>query len=392
MVPDAAALHLAAIHMPEIGGADFDLGQTRLLGFAPVAGLDALHAAMAAVPGPTVHVHRGPAGGGGAMIAVLHQAEPDVPFVGRGRDALTASLKSIQQRLEVACQAGPFLPMDPAAACCPTAVLPRLLADQWDHLVAALVRHGTCQQWDIELRWRPEDVISKSRSEIAPAAALGNEALAEAVGSTLRRERDRREAALLIALGPAVLAFAEGGAACAETQVAVTVLVASGGDAAVEAALDAMASEHVEGASIDMRGPLPPLSFFAVRLESVDQQAVIDAWATLGLADRVDLSTLHRQWRLRAAAVHPDRRPNLTVAGEATGETDGRPRVSDLTDAYRLLRDLLPAETTFDGHTLTGLLSRAGHRLVIPADVTNRVVRGGRASEHMSVSLPERLS
>ncbi len=389
---DAAAMYLAAIHMPETRGADFDLGQTRLLGFAPLAGLDALHAAMEAVPGPALQVHRGPAVGGGSMIAALHQAEPDAAFASRGREALTASLKSIQQRLEVACQAGPFLPMDPGAACCPASVLPRLLAGQWDHLVAALVRHGACQQWDIELRWRPEDVVARHRGEIAPAAALGSEALAEAVGSALRGERDRREAALLAALGPAVLAFAKGGAACAETQVVVTVLVASGGDTAVEAALDGMAAEHIEGASIDMRGPLPPLSFFAVRVEAVEERAVIDAWATLGLGDRVDLSTLHRQWRLCAAAAHPDRLPNLTVTGETVGDTHGRPAVPDLTDAYRLLRDLLPAKTTFDGHTLASLLSRAGHRLVIPADVTKRSEPHGRAFGQASDQVPERLS
>jgi hypothetical protein len=111
-------------------------------------------------------------------------------------------LKSVQCRLEVACQAGPFLPMDPAAACCPTKSVPRLLANEWDALAVALARDGARQQWDIELRWTPEDVVARHRSKIAPAAALGPQALADVVGVVLRNERVQRETALLTALAP----------------------------------------------------------------------------------------------------------------------------------------------------------------------------------------------
>lgn len=376
---------MAKIDMAKIDMAEMTMQLTRLLGFAPLAGLDALHAAMGAVPGPQLQVQHAPSGdaGDGPTVAALFQDEPEVPFGGRSRDALTAGLKSVQRRLEVACQAGPFLPMDPAAACCPSASVPRLLASGWDALSVALACHGARQQWDIVLRWTPEDVVARHRDEIAPAAALGQQALADAVGVALRSERVRRESALLAALAPAVLDFASGGAACAETQVMVTVLVASGCEAAVEAALDGMAAQDVEGASIDMRGPLPPLSFFPVRVAAVDAQAVTGAWATLGLEDAVDLAGLHRQWRLHAAAVHPDRQPAL--AGEAANVA-----VSDLTDAYRLLRDLLPAEAKAGGQTLKSLLRRAAHRLIMPADTTNRAAPPERAP--MRESVPEMQS
>lgn len=335
-------------------------GQTRILGFAPHAGVDALLAVMAAVPGPEPYTHSaGP--GSCPTVAALVQSEPDVPLLGRGRKALAASLLTVQRRLEIGCQAGPFLAMDPAAACCPSAGVPRLLATQWDALESALAQYGALQQWDIELKWAPQDVVASHRAEIAPAAALGQQALAEAVAAALRAERGRREAALLAALGPAVLDFAAGGAACTDTAVAVTVLVASGNEAAVEAALDAMAPQHVDGASIDMRGPLPPLSFFPVRLANVEAQTVASAWATLGLADRTDLPDLHRQWRLRAAAVHPDRQTLPPTADAA---------VSDLTDAYRLLRGLLPPDAANSDHSLNSLMRHAGRRLVIPACTT----------------------
>ena len=183
--------------------------------------------------------------------------------------------------------------------------------------------------------------------------------LAEAVAAALQAERDSREAALLAALRPAVLGFAKAGAARAETAISVTVLASAEGEAAVEAALDALAPEHLEAATIDMRGPLPPLSFTAVRLVTVPEHDVFSAWQTLSLPDRIDLATLHRQWRLRAAAVHPDRQASQAVPAEDV-------TVSEMTSAYRLLRDLLPRPDTAETFTLPGLLRRAGPRLVMP--------------------------
>ena len=157
----------------------------------------------------------------------------------------------------------------------------------------------------------------------------------------LLADRSRREAALLAALAPTALAFASGGAACAETEVSVTVLVNAWGEAPVEAALDALPAEHAEDASIDMRGPLPPLSFSAVRLVTVEARDLNRAWQLLRLTDRIDLASLHRQWRQCAAEVHPDRRP----AKDAV-------TVSELTEAYRLLRPLLPTDASAKFQTL----------------------------------------
>ncbi|MGD0109845.1 MAG: hypothetical protein ABSC06_38365, partial [Rhodopila sp.] len=59
-------------------GAQIEMGenamqQTRLLGFAPLAGLDALQAVMRAVPGRELLVHRAPytASRGGPAVAAL---------------------------------------------------------------------------------------------------------------------------------------------------------------------------------------------------------------------------------------------------------------------------------------------------------------------------------
>jgi hypothetical protein len=332
--------------------------QTRLLGFAPAAGADALYAAMRAVSGPKLHIQRSPG------IVALFQDEPAPSPFGRSRTAMIASLHCVQRRLEVGCSAGPFLPMDPAAARCPASALARVLETARERLAEALARHGATQQWDIVLRWVPEAVVAAHRAELAPVAAHGPAALADAVSGVLRAESHRREAALLAALAPAVLAFAEGGAACADSEVAVTVLLAAGADAAVEAALDGLPAEHVEGATLDMRGPMPPVSFFAVRLATAEEDAVARAWSLLQLPDRIDLATLHRHWRQGAAAVHPDR---LLASAGSSGEMT----VSDLTVAYRLLRDLLPQRSDGNRYTLKNLLKHAGPRLVTPVDAAS---------------------
>jgi hypothetical protein len=352
--------------------AEMIMQHTRLLGFAPLAAADALYATMQAIPGPEVHMQAGPA------TVALFQHETATPLAGLSRDALIAGLQSVQRRLEAGCAAGPFLPMDPAAACCSTGVLPQLLQPAWEVLAQALAAHGARQQWDIVLHWAPETVVARHRAEIAPLAAHGPQALAEAVGAVLRAQCARHEAALLAALTPAVLAFAEGGAACTDTQVLVTVLVATNAEAAVEAALDALPADQMEGVSIDMRGPLPPLSFSAVRLATVQPDAVTQAWATLGLPDHIDLSTLHRHWRLAAAAAHPDRQPAVPAGGVT---------VSDLTAAYHLLRDLLPPNET---HSLGSLLRNAGPRLVIPASAATSTPAPDRAP--MSVQLMAALA
>lgn len=192
-------------------------------------------------------------------------------------------------------------------------------------------------------------------------------ALADAVAAALRGERDRREAALLAVLTPAVLAIAPGGAAAAETELSVTVLVRPGGEAALEAALERLPAEQAEDAAIDMRGPLPPLSFAAVRLAAAAPDAIAAAWHLLDLPGHVDMPGLHRQWRLCAAARHPDRA--ATGNGQAGNGEAGA--LSDVTDAYHLLRGLLrePAGGGGGGEscTLPGLLRRAGPRLIVPA-------------------------
>ncbi len=322
---------------------------TRLLGFVPLSGLSSLLMALNAIPGPLVAAHHGP------TLAALIQPEPITPLLRRNRTEIAAGLLAVQRRLEVACQAGPFLPMDPAAACCAADATAFVLATAWNALAIALSQHGRHQQWDIVLRWKAEPIVARNRDTLAAAAPFGPQALADSIQAVLRADRNRREAALLQALAPAVIATAANGAAGADTELCLTVLVTASGDAAVEAALDSLDAENTENATIDMRGPLPPLSFNAVRLATRTVPSVGLAWQVLGLPDRADRATLHRHWRQHAAVAHPDRHSDPVDRS-----------LADLTDARHLLRDLLP-DNGFA--TLADVLAKAGPRLVIPAMV-----------------------
>lgn len=330
----------------------------RLLGFAPLVGLDALQSALEMVPGPALRIQR--SAHGQSAVAAIAQDEPETALQSRSRDDLVTSLRTVQRRMEIACLAGPFLPMDPATACCLATTVPQLLEPAWDGLFAALTQHGACHQWDIALRWTPNHVMAKHRHSIAAAAGQGPQILAEAVAAALRTERDVMEAGLLATLRPVVLAFAAAGAARAETEISVTVLTSAQGETALEAALDALAPEYAEAATIDMRGPLPPLSFSAVQLITVTEHEATQAWQTLGLSDRIDLATLHRQWRLCAAAIHPDRQATQPALADCA-------TVSEITSAYRLLRGLLPNADPRETFALTSLLRRCGSRLILPA-------------------------
>jgi hypothetical protein len=307
--------------------------EVTILGFGAAVDAAALLTALQAIEGPKVLAVT-------AYGVVALAQHGGGPAVARGRGALLRGLHCIQRRLQAACQMAAFLPADPAQCGCRDDDLAVMLPEAADAIAAALDGPGRCHQWDVVLRWSPEAVAMSRRAEIAAEAGEGAGELAEAVAAALARERDRRASSLLAALRPVVLAMApaEGGAA----EAGVTVLVPAGSDATLERALRGLPDAITEGATADLRGPMPPLSFAAVRLASAATAELARAWRLLDLPDQIDDAALRRQWR-RAAAPSAE-------AGSA----------------FRLLRGLLPAAS---GHawTLSALQQRGLRRLVAPA-------------------------
>lgn len=324
-------------------------GWVTLLGFAGEADAAALEARMAAVKGPKLR--RFAACG----LAALAQAETGRLRFGGGRAAVLCRLQTVQMRLEAACRVAAFLPADPAHARCAAGDVAALLAAAAPALTAALAGPGAQLQWDVKLRWPAEPVLAARRAEIAQVlqGGGGRAALAEAVGGALARERAHREAGLRRGLAGVALAMAPCGAG--DTETGLTVLVATDGEAALEAALGALPADIAADAEIDMRGPLPPLSFAAVRIDRAAPAEVADAWRQLALPDRVDAAVLQQHWRDTAFRLHPDR-----AAGDGG-------LMAQAGAAFRLIRDLLPAEGGDQAWSLPALQRHAACRMRLAA-------------------------
>jgi hypothetical protein len=322
-----------------------------LLGFAAAAEGAAVLAALQAVPGPKMHLVQ--AGG----LAGLAQSESGRMSFGLGTPAAALQrLRTVQLRLESACLLGPFLPADPAHARCALGAAEGLLAAAAPAIRQALTGPGTRHQWDIVLRWQAEAVVAARRAEIAEATRSGGgsrAALAEAVASALARERALREAALRAVSAQVALAMAPAGAGPTET--GLTVLMPACGESALEAALNTLPADISAGATIDLRGPLPPVSFAAVRIDSAAASEVAQAWRMLALPDQVDAAALRQHWRDCAARLHPDR------AGGAEGP------MASAGAAFRLLRDLLPAGASEQSWSLPALQRHAACRMSVCA-------------------------
>jgi hypothetical protein len=321
--------------------------RVRLLGFAPVHLAGLLIARLGAIPGPSMACIEA------GDIAVLLQAEPAGRLSARRRQALKAGLLTLQRRLETACQIGPFLPMDPGAACAPAHQVRALLEAAEADVSAALAMHGGLHQWDLALSWPAEPVVAQRRAQIVRAAeGNGPAGLAEAVASALRAERERRAACLLGALRQAALTCDADALSGGDNGLTVTILLPAGPPSAIEATLLGL-PEWMQDCTADLRGPLPPLHFAAIRLDALSPSAIAASWRCLDAPASLDAQGLHRLWRRHATICHPDH------AGPASASA-----FAALGAAYRTLRPLLPPGS--GAYTLDDLQALAGLRLVAP--------------------------
>ncbi len=345
--------------------------QVRLLGFTRAANADALLQALRQTSGPALRVwfQAGHDTGRDTSVAALGQNEPGrAPWTMLDRAGLLAGLRAVQTRLERACITASFLPLDPAAAVVPEAAVPGLLAASVPRLHDAIADAGKLHQWDVVLRWSAEAVVAAKRAEIADEAARPGQdgdvcraAMAQAVSNALGRERAMREAALRAALAPAVLRMAELGNGPAQT--GLTVLVPAGGEAAIESALQTMPDSASALAEIDLRGPLPPVSFAAVRVTQAEPGDIARAWRLLAMPDTADAARLRAAWVAAANCVHPDH------AGPAsTGDA-----MADVNGAYRLLCAASSAHARTAGWSLRQLQRRAALHLTTPVPLAEHV-------------------
>lgn len=317
-----------------------------LLGFVAADRAASVQAAMDALPGPRLSAHRC---GAVAAIAQLADAPRRALLLARDRARLLSGLLAVQRRLEAACQAGPFLPADPGAPALRSGELPDLLGAAAPALIAALAREGRRHQWDVVLRWPADAVLEPRRAALQ---GLSRALLAEAVHAALAGERAARRAALLAALRPMVLDIAEAEPVAEDTACGATVLVAADGEAAIEAALGALPAAMQHRATADLRGPLPPIAFAAVRVAELAEGEVERAWSALGLPEQIAPEDLPAKWREVASRLHPDR----------AGPDADPARFAEAQDAYRLLARFAGAGAPLSRRTL----ARGRRHLLLP--------------------------
>ncbi|WP_419897212.1 GvpL/GvpF family gas vesicle protein [Roseomonas sp. USHLN139] len=317
----------------------------RLLGVAPQPLAAAMQQAMARIAGPPLSST--PLG---EIVAFL-QPEPPDRLLG-GQKARLRLLAGWQQRLEAACQIGPFLPADPAAALLPTTAWAPVLEASATALAAALARDGASQEWQLTLGWPPAQLLAPHRAALQPWQGAAPAALAAEIGRLVAAEMAARIAAVEAALAGVTRQWRRQPAATPH-EASFLLLIERDGMAGLEAALQGLPPALAEAASADLRGPMPPVHFAAWRVAECRPDALRQAWSLLGLGEGADAASLRRSWRRRAAALHPD---------ASRAAADGAAMAS-ARDAYRLLAPLLREA----GTDLPGLLRQAGPRLV-PAE------------------------
>jgi hypothetical protein len=278
-------------------------GLLRLLGIAPAPAAGAVAAALARIPGPDlVRLVEGDAIAFAQAEPAGPRAEPD------GEATRLRALQLVQRRLEAACLAGPFLPASPAAALCPAAELPALLAAAAPRLRLALAEDAGLHQWQLTLRW-PRETLMAQRRPVMTAEQTETAALAE--------ELAYRGAVLDGALAPAVRRLQR--EAAGPLALRYLLLIPRDAGAAVEAVLRDLPAAIARGVQADLQGPLPPLQFHAWQVAEAEEQALRAAWSLLGLPPQVDLGVLHRGGRV-ARPETPAGTPGPRLAGLFSGD------------------------------------------------------------------------
>lgn len=217
--------------------------------------------------------------------------------------------------------AGPFLPASPAAALCPAAELPVLLAAAAPRLHIALAEDAGTHQWQLTLRWPREALLAARKPMLDSTACATPQLRAEACHQALQDELAYRGAVLDAALAPAVRSLQRqpappGPEAEAEAALHYLLLIPRDGEAAIEAVLQALPLALSRGAMADLHGPMPPVHFHAWQVAEADEQALRTAWSLLGLPEKVDLQALRRRWHSQRAEPAPSRLAPALAAAE----------------------------------------------------------------------------
>lgn len=267
------------------------------------------------------------------LAAVLAPARLSSTLPPMGRKAIVKRLTRAQKRLEAMLPLGPVLAVRGDTWLRDEPHVLGLLASHQDTIREAVTVFGPKVQFQITIRW-PD---------------------ADEAGDTLKDSLTDRFAAMLQEASDDTLRLPVDDA---QTVLNMAVMIDRAGEAALDAAVEAVDAAMAGELAIKYLGPLPALSFAALTLHQPKQDAVTDARMLIGVEAGVSREDLRARYLDLMRQAHPD-------SAETTDKNDADERLTAIKTAYTLLRDV-------DEATAKGGASRHPVLAGITADTDRR--------------------
>lgn len=264
------------------------------------------------------------------QVAAVLAALPRNPLGLFSRKSGLKELVRLQRILEALMPHGPLLAARPGTRVDDEATLRTILQADQCCLVDELRTYGYDIQYQIIVHWDGPAVLAADPAIMsAVAAAARDDAKTKGTFvSHVRQLRDGLQARLEELLAPVIQESILLPLECEDMVANVTVRVARGREAELEAALQPLDALLPGNSRIRLIGPLPAVSFAAVHVERLAADNIANAYRLLGVSRNATLAELRASYYRVAQDHHPD----------LVATSDGADTVGAAAYAYKLLK------------------------------------------------------
>jgi len=282
------------------------------------------------------------------LAAIVMKAARNGWLRANSRKKLIERLSTEQRRLEALIKLGPLLPAAGDARFDGLADVSAFLAEAADGLKQELDAHGSLVQFQVVIAWDAE----RREAGLAPPAPASRPPGSDPVPSTCtsRQQLADKAEAWLKQLSRGHLKMP-----CDSDSVLLNSVVMI--DKADESKLDAVLAriDAIDPVALTLRvtGPLPPLSFACVAVDSPSDPSIRAARRLLGINAEATAEAVRLAYLRQAKALHPD------MAGASTPQP-GAPDMSEIKTAYDLLRRVHAMRSRNGGPTPLASIRREG--------------------------------
>lgn len=236
-----------------------------------------------------------------------------LPAVGQSRlssarRSLTARLRQLQVGLETLARTGPVLGAALDEHFKDDAEIYSFVQSNTAGLTEAMANFGSRWQFQIEIDWAPEAALKALAAKGAiDAAGKTGQALADAMQEALAEERAQLTRKMSDILTPAAAKLASLPVLEDKDVARFLVLTDSAGEAALDAAVNAVDGLAPDLFQIRYLGPLPAISFACVARNVATAASLATAAGTIGLGSiTADTQEIQSAFRSHCKAMHPD--------------------------------------------------------------------------------------